>query len=74
MSKVLCENIDKFNPFQDSCFIDDEKTNVLANCPTQFTLKNIKFGPYKNEKVTIPKYAAIYLICKGLANTTLIQN
>ena len=74
MSKVLCENIDKFNPFQDSCFIDDEKTNVLANCPTQFTLKNRKFGPYKNEKVTIPKYAAIYLICKGLANTTLIQN
>src|SRR3972149_1585008 len=74
MSKVLCENIDKFNPFQDSCFIDDEKTNVLANCPTQFTLKNRKFGPYTNEKVTIPKYAAIYLICKGLANTTLIQN
>ena len=74
MSKVLCENIDKFNPFQDSCFIDDEKTNVLASCPTQFTLKNRKFGPYKNEKVTIPKYAASYLICKGLANTTLIQN
>src|SRR3989344_3871575 len=74
MSKVLCENIDKFNAFQDSCFIDDEKINILANCPTQFTLKNRKFGPYKNEKVTIPKYAAIYLICKGLANTTLIQN
>jgi DNA primase small subunit len=74
LSKVLCENIDKFNPFQESCFIDDEKTNVLANCPTQFTLKNRTFGPYKNEKVTIPKYAAIYLICKGLANTILIQD
>jgi len=74
MSKVFCENIDKFNAFRDSCFIDDENTTVLANCPNQFTLKDKKFGPYKNEKVTIPKYAAIYLICKGLANTTLIQN
>ena len=70
LSKVLLENINKFNPFQESCFIDDEKTNVLANCPIQFTLKNRTFGPYKNEKVTLPKYAAIYLICKGLANTT----
>ena len=68
LSKVLCENMDKFNPFQDSCFIDDENTTVLANCLTPFTLKNKKFGPYKNEKITIPKYAAIYLICKGLAN------
>jgi DNA primase small subunit len=74
LSKVRLENIDKFNPFQESCFIDDEKTNVLANCPIQFTLKNRTFGPYKNEKVTLPKYAAIYLICKGLANTILIQD
>jgi len=70
MSKILCENLDKINPFSDACFIDDEKTDIVANCPIEFTLKNKKFGPYRNEKVTIPKYAAIYLICKGLANTT----
>ncbi len=70
MSKILCENLEKLEPFSDACFIDDEKTDIIANCPVQFTLKNKKFGPYRNEKVTIPKYAAIYLICKGLANTT----
>jgi DNA primase small subunit len=70
MSKILCENLEKFDPFSDACFIDEEKTDVIANCPIQFTLKNKKFGPYRNEKITIPKYAAIYLICKGLANTT----
>jgi len=70
MSKILCENLEKINPFSDACFIDDEKTDIVANCPIEFTLKNKKFGPYNNEKVTIPKYAAIYLICKGLGNTT----
>ena len=70
MSKILCENFEKLDPFLDACFIDDEKTDIVANCPIQFTLKNKKFGPFRNEKVTIPKYAAIYLICKGLANTT----
>ena len=70
MSKILCENLEKINPFLDACFIDDEKTDILANCPIEFTLKNKKFGPYNNEKVTLPKYAAIYLICKGLGNIT----
>jgi DNA primase small subunit len=70
MSKILCENLENFDPFSDACFIDDEKTDIVTNCPIQFTLKNKKFGPYRNEKITLPKYAAIYLICKGLANTT----
>jgi len=70
MSKILCDNLEKINPFSDACFIDDEKTDIVANCPIEFTLKNKKFGPYRNEKITLPKYASIYLICKGLAKTT----
>lgn len=70
MSKIYCENLEKIDPFSEACFIDDEKTEILANCPLEFTLKKKKFGPYRNEKIIIPKYAAIYLICKGLANTT----
>ena len=67
LSKIRCENIDKFNPYEDACNIDDEEIEVIANSPIAFTLKNKKFGPYKNEKTFLPKYAAIYLICKGLA-------
>ncbi len=69
LSKVFCNNLEKFNPYLDACFIDDEKTEVFANCPITFTLKNKKFGPYQKEKVSIPKFAAIYLICKGFANS-----
>ncbi len=70
LTKQKCENVDKFDPFSDACFIDDKPTEVLANCPSSFELKNIKFGPFKNEKVLIPKFAAIYMICKGLATST----
>ena len=40
---------------------------VFANCPIEFCLKNKKFGPYINEKVTVPTFAAVYMICKKLA-------
>jgi len=69
LTKIFCDDIERFNPFRDACFIDDEKTEVFANCPITFTLKNKKFGPYEKEKVTVPKFAAIYLICKGFANS-----
>jgi DNA primase small subunit len=65
--KVLCSDITKFNPAHDASFIDDDNVTVLANCPVEFRLKNKKFGPYKKEQVTIPKYAAVYMICKGCA-------
>ena len=68
LTKILCKDLEKFNPFLDGCFIDDEKIDVIANSPIEFTLKNKKFGPYDKEKTSIPKYAAIYLICKGFAN------
>ena len=67
MSKILCKDLEKADPFFDACFLDNEKTDVLANCPIQFTLKNKKFGPYINEKVTIPTFTAVYMICKKLA-------
>jgi DNA primase small subunit len=48
--------------------IDDKPVEVLANCPIVFRLKNNKFGPYANETVSIPKFTAVYMICKGIAN------
>ncbi len=69
LTKQLCSKIEEFNPFSDACFIDDEQTTVLANCPLSFELKNKKYGPYQNERVSIPKHAAIYMICKGLATS-----
>ncbi|MDE1830013.1 MAG: DNA primase [Thaumarchaeota archaeon] len=67
-SKFKCKNIDEFDPFTDAVLLGEEKAEVIANCPVQIKLKNKKFGPYSNERVSVPKYAAVYMICKGLAS------
>jgi DNA primase small subunit len=68
LSKVLCKDLESFDPFSDACLLDDEKVEILANCPLLFKLKNQKYGPYLNETVSIPKHAAVYMICKGIAD------
>ena len=67
LTKILCTDLSKFDPYTDACFLNDESVEVLANCPIEFKLKNKKFGPYNNEKISLPTYAAAYLICKKLA-------
>ncbi len=68
LSKFKCENLDDFDPFLDACLLGDETVDIIANSPSQFRLKNKKYGPYENERVSLPKYAAVYMICKGLGN------
>jgi len=70
LTKILVNDIDKFDPYVDACFIDADNVEVIANCPIQFSLKNKKFGPYHHEIISVQKYAAVYMICKGIANHT----
>ena len=67
LSKIQCNDLDKFDPYIQASFLNDESVEVRANCPIEFKLKNKKFGPYLDEQVTIPTYAAVYMICKKLA-------
>ena len=66
LSKIQCINLTKFDPYTESSFLSDDTVEILANCPIEFRLKNKKFGPFHNEKVTVPTYAAVYMICKKL--------
>ncbi len=70
LAKIHVNDIDNFDPYLDACFIDGDDVEVIANCPIQFSLKNKKFGPYNHETISVPKYAAVYMICKGIANHT----
>jgi len=67
LTKILCKNLTKFDPYVEASFLSDDSVEVFANCPMEFCLKNKKFGPYINEKVTIPTFAAVYMVCKKLA-------
>ena len=66
--KLNCENIEKFSPYSEACLIGDNQVEIVGKCPIEFRLKNRKFGPYTNERISVPKYAAVYMICKGIAN------
>ena len=67
--KLACEDIEKFNPYTEACLIDDKPVEISASSPIKFRLKNTTFGPYTNEKISVPKYAAVYMICKGIASS-----
>ncbi|MDH3501255.1 MAG: DNA primase [Nitrosopumilus sp.] len=68
LTKIYCKNITKFDPFLEASFLNEDTIEIIADCPIEFKLKNKKFGPYDNEKVTVPTYAAAYMICKKLAS------
>ena len=67
LAKIQCNDLVKFDPYTEASFLSDDSVEVFANCPIEFKLKNKKFGPYINEKITIPTFAAVYMICKKLA-------
>lgn len=67
LTKLYCKDLPKFDPYVEASFLNDDSIEIIANCPIQFSLKNKKFGPYDNEKVTVPTFAAVYMICKKLA-------
>ena len=66
--KLSCENIEKFIQYTEACLINDKPVEISANFPIKFRLKNTEFGPYANEKISVPKYAAAYMVCKGIAS------
>ncbi|HSB83014.1 MAG TPA: DNA primase small subunit domain-containing protein [Nitrosarchaeum sp.] len=67
LTKIFCNDLSKFDPYTEASFLDEKQVQIIANCPIEFNLKNRKFGPYFNDKVSIPTYAAVYMICKKLA-------
>lgn len=67
LAKMHCTNLDSFDPYVDASFLVTDKVEVRADCPVRFALRKRGFGPYKDETVEVPMYAAAYMICKKLA-------
>ena len=67
LTKILCNDLTKFDPYVEASLLSDDTVEIYANCPMEFRLRQKKFGPYNKEKVTVPTYAAVYMICKKLA-------
>ena len=66
LAKVKCGDLDSFDPFVHACVLGDDRTIVKIKTPVKIKLKNKSFNIAK-ESAELPSYAAVYLICKGLA-------
>ena len=68
MAKTPCMEDPKAFDMSSAVVIHDDPVCVRASCMVRFSLKGRRFGPYTNEYVDMPAYAAAYLVCKGLAH------
>jgi DNA primase small subunit len=69
LAKIKCGNLDSFDPFVDACLLGDGRMNVRLKAPVKLKLRNKSFNISK-ESAELPTYAAVYLICKGLAEAS----
>jgi DNA primase small subunit len=69
LSKLRCVDLNKFDPLNDACLLNDTDVQVhVKPSNLKFKLRGRTFiANQKKEK--LPTYAAVYLICKGLATT-----
>ena len=67
MIAMRIKDIDSFDPFSDPVIFGKNEMKVFVEKSPEFILKGETYGPFENEEVVLPEYAAIYLICKGVA-------
>jgi DNA primase small subunit len=64
--EIRLQDLHSFKPLKDAIAFGDEEVVLRAKVVPRFKLGGRAFGPFKDEEVEIPVYAAIYIICKGL--------
>jgi DNA primase small subunit len=69
--KMRCNDFESFDPLNDSCLLGDKEVRVKMKASSQinFKLKNETFR-LKDKILKLPLFAAVYLVCKGLAEVT----
>ena len=68
LSKIVCYDIDKFDPMNDSCYFENDKNiDISINIPLKFNMKGKKYTLDKSIS-TVPVSVAVFLISKRLAN------
>ncbi|MEM4133809.1 MAG: DNA primase catalytic subunit PriS [Candidatus Micrarchaeia archaeon] len=66
------KSFDKYDWTSMPIIFSEDPMKIYVHSCKEFILKNQTFGPYNNQVVELPEYAAIYLICKKVA--VLLEN
>jgi DNA primase small subunit len=66
--KTKCNDLDSFDPLNDSCLLGSNEIEIKIKAPSQISMK-LRGQTFKLNKQTmkLPVFAAVYLICKDLA-------
>ncbi|MBA3749669.1 MAG: DNA primase [Nitrosopumilus sp.] len=70
LAKILCIDLDSFDPFKDACFFDKSKVDIISGVDISLVFKGKRYEVF-NGLNHVPEYVAVYLISKGLANINL---
>lgn len=69
--KMKCNDLESFDPMIDSCLLGEKEVKVKTKVSSQLNLKlNGQSFRIREENLVLPLFAAVYLICKGLAEGT----
>jgi DNA primase small subunit len=69
-AKILCNDVDSFDPFKDACFFDKSTIEIVSKIDTSIFFKGKRYNLNKGSN-SVPEYVAVYLISKGLADINL---
>ncbi len=64
--RIEYDDLSSFKPLEEAIAFGDEETSLKVKIAPKFNLGGRTFGPFKDEEVELPTYAAVYLVCKGL--------
>ena len=65
--EVPIEALEKFSALDEAVVMPESEVRVTGATAPRFYLKGKWFGPFNNESVSLPAYAAFYLLARGSA-------
>ncbi|MGQ9543781.1 MAG: DNA primase small subunit domain-containing protein [Candidatus Bathyarchaeia archaeon] len=64
---VDVKDLPKFNPLKEAVAFSEETIQIHVEDAPRFEIGGEEYGPFKDVNETLPAYAAILLLCKGVA-------
>ena len=65
--EISLDSLENFNPLDETVVFGKTAVKVFINKAPRFMLGGKEFGPFTEEEISLPEYAAIYLFAKGKA-------
>jgi DNA primase small subunit len=66
MCKKRVMTLDDFDPMIEAVVLSPEPVRIQVTVYPRFTMNGVTFGPYKSTIVTLPAYAAVPILARGM--------